>query len=306
MPTDLTPDEIAFFETGELPPGLVPEAAADDPAAPQPTAEPAPAAPATPEPAPEVKEPVPAPEAAQPDRIAAVEAQLANLARLLEQRAAPAPEPKPEPEPGPNEDEDPLGAMMHQLKTVNATVAELQTKLTQEQQNNLMKQQFEQFTGSVTRLKQDFEKSTPDFNDAYAHIRGVRTEDLRVSGVPESDIPKILLQDELQLAQAAIGRGKNPAEEMYTMAKRYGYTPKQAAAPATPAAGAAPNAAQKLAQIQQGQAAAKHPDKAAPLDTAPLTIDGLKDVSNSDLTKLVQDDAQWNKIVGGRTEPDIF
>jgi DNA repair ATPase RecN len=285
--SDLTPAEQAFFETGELPPELQPQ----DPE-PVPVSE-------------EVKISAPPGEipsapvdqteylrtslAEEQRRYAEAKAQLDALQAQLKAKLEPE-------TPAPNADDDPLGAMLHQLNQVNTNVAELQQKLTQEQQNNLMRQQLEQFTQSVRTVKEQFEKVTPDFNDAYNHIRTVRTEDLRMLGIAESEIPKVLLQDEFNIAQSALQRGKNPAEELYNMAKRYGY-----AAKFVPQAQQTPD--QKLANINRGQQAARQPQRSAP--ESELTIDGLKDAGDADLTKMVQNDDLWAKLVGGKSN-DIF
>ena len=95
------------------------------------------------------------------------------------------------------------------------------------------------------------------------------------------------------LFRSAIQRGRNPAEEMYNMAKRYGYAAK--AVVLTPE--------QKLANITKGQAATKQPGRAA--SESELTLEGLKDAGDADLNKMVQDDKLWHKLVGN-TSNDIF
>lgn len=288
---DLTPDEELFFATGELPPAL-------DPALTPPPAESATTAAS--EDAPAVVEDAPVdPQIAAIERLLAQnEALTAKFEALAQQVSAKSAPTTPE-EVVPDELNDPLGAILHKLNSVNGQVAALETKLTAEQQNNLMRQQFEAFTGSVNTAKVAFESTTPDFKDAYAHIRALRTADLQAAGASDAEIPKILLQDELQLAQTAIQRGKNPAAEMYAMAKRYGYVGK-AAPPAQPAV-LTPE--QRMAALKAGQGAARLPAKAGA--DSQLTLDGLKDAGDADLNALILDDKAWAKIVGGRSN-DIF
>lgn len=305
---------MSFFETGTLPAALEAEHAASQQAAADATAaeqqriadEATAAAAAI---AAKAAEAAPAPEAQsaiarqlEEERTsrAALEQKLNDIqAQLAEKLKAPVVV-----EEVPDATTDPLGHMMHQLKTVNETVIKLQTDLTAQQQQNLQRQQFDQFKAAVDGAKATFEAANPDFKDAYAHVRNLRSEDLRLAGCPEADIPKILVQDELQIAQTALQRGKNPAEEMYTMAKRYGYVPKQAAAPTGADAKAAADA--KIAALNKGAPAARAPAKGSPDAGITLTAAGLKDVSNSDLNKLVADDKMWNKIVGGAAEDDLF
>lgn len=285
--SELTQAEQDFFATGELPAELAAQQTIDQPGTPI-TQPDQPAAPIT-EPAPptnEIADMLRQSLAQEQQRYAEAKTRLDALEKQLQERLQPQVQ-------APDPNTDPLGAMMHQLAQVNATVTDLQAKLTQEQQNNLLKQQFEQFTNSVREIKTTYEKTVPDFNDAYQHIRNIRTEDLRLNGVLETDIPKILLQDELNIAQNAIQRHKNPAEEMYNMAKRYGYVPKAQNLTAD----------QKLANITKNQQATKQPGRAAPENE--LTLEGLKDAGEADLNKMVQDDKLWHKLVGG-TSNDIF
>ncbi len=294
---DMTPDEIAFFATGELPASLQTQVD-DDSAAQAAVAEAARIAqeaaaaklvapPATPTPPAIDNTVLQQALIAEQQRAAQAAAELALVRQQLEAKTNP-------PVPAPDPATDPLGAMMHQLNTVNATVQDLQQKLLQEQSNNQLKTQFNEFANSIRAIKDAFVKTTPDFNDAYQHIRNQRAADLRLTGVPEAQIPQVMLQDELNIAQNALQQGKNPAEEMYNMAKRYGYAPK--AAPQ--------NGQQKVEAILNGQAADKNPGGASP-PAASITVESLKDMSSSDLNKVVMNDKQWEQLVGGKSH-DIF
>lgn len=282
---DLTPDEIAFFATGELPEALQQQQTAGIEPVVAPVTEPV-VAPTTPSAQPDQTDFFRQQVLLEQQRANAAATELAIIKQQLEARTNP-------PIPAPDAATDPLGAMMHQLQQVNATVQDLQNKLQTEQANNQLKSQFNEFTNSVRAIKDAFEKTTPDFNDAYNHVRTQRAADLRLTGVPEANINQVLLQDELNIAQNALQQGKNPAQEIYNMAKRYGYQAK-----AVPQ-----NAQQKIEAILQGQAADKNPGKGAP--SSDLTLDSLKDMSNSDLTKVVMNDKQWEALVGGKNH-DIF
>lgn len=305
----LTPAETKFFETGELPPELAAEA---PPAVPEPPTAPAAtvALPTDPTPA---AAPIVAPAApAAPDpyaalqrqlieaesRRAATEQQLSDLIGQLQalQTAGSAVE-----IPDPNV--DPFGHLQHQISTVNTAIQNLQANLTQQQQQSQQAAQLQQFVTQVHSLRDEFVKTTPDFNDAYKHVRDMRAADLRAAGVSEQAIPQVLFQDEMTISQAAITAGKNPAAAIYDMAKRHGYTAKTATTtPPNPALAAA---AARLAQAQAGQAAAVAPPRGAA--EVVLTPESLKDASDTDLNKIVQSDDLWNKVAGGRPSgKDIF
>lgn len=291
--TFLTPEEQKFFETGELQPGMVPEPPpepeppAQQAAAPEPPASAQP--PAVPDqqhqPSSEATEILRRSLAEAQQRVGALEAYIQQATQQPQQPSTPAPDPTT----------DPLGAMMHQLEQVNKTVADLQAALTQQQTHQTQLTQFQQFQQRVGQLRDEFVKATPDFPDAYKHIRDARIADLRTFGLTDDKIQQALFQEEATLAEQAIRNGKNPAEVLYEMARRHGYAPK-AAAPATPT-----NPNDKLASIRQAQTASKQ------LPSTPnqedLSVEGLKEASDSDLNKIVMDEKLWSRIVGSDQYP---
>ena len=291
MPSDLTPDEIAFFETGELPANL--QIIADEVVV---AAEESAKAKIAPE---EIL--LEDPKAA--DQFAAFEERMNNLfnAKLddLKKQMSEATKPVVPAEPVPDGETDPLGNMMHQLKTVNEAVKNLENQTQQDKHQEQLQKQLNEFVQSVQAAKAEFIKIAPDFPEAYEHIKQIRTADMKALGATDADIKQTLLQDEFRLSENALAKGANPAEEMYKMAKRYGYAP---AKPATATSGIAAPA--KMAQLQAGAEAARSPGKAA-VDV-PLTLAGLKDASSADLNKIVQDDKMWANIVGGKSGADIF
>lgn len=294
---DLTPDEISFFETGELPESLIQAPST-------PTTEPTPPAQVTPptEPTSQNVE-TPAETTPQADPFTQMEQRMnALFTKKMEEFAAKIAESN---KPAvaeivvPDELTDPLGNMMHQLKQVNSAITNLETQTAAQRQQAEMQKQMSEFVSSVQAAKAEFIKTAPDFDAAYNHIRTIRAADLQALGASEAEVKQTLLQDEFRLSEAALQRGKNPAEEMYNMAKRYGYAPKAA----TPAAATVPPS-QKMEQIKAGTAADHQLGKAG--HEANLTLDGLKDLSNGDLNKLVLDDKMWHTIVGGTSSNDIF
>ncbi len=292
--TDLTQAEQDFFRTGELPPELETQHAAAQPDA-TPPIDPATIVPSAPvaAPAPAALDPVAemrAMLAAEQARRSDVEDKFTKLSEQLQsvlkqQTVVQAPD----------EVTDPLGAMMHQLKAVTDNVSTLKQQLEQEQLKSDAQKQYEQFSHSINNIKTEYMKGVPDFQSAYAHLRAVRTEDLRNYGVPESQIQQILLQDEVAVAQAALSKGQNPADIIYKTAQRHGYSAKAAPVPVTPA--------DKIATLIEGQASAKAPTSSS--SSEPMTLETLRNASDSDLSKLAQDDKAWARIVGGGSH-DIF
>lgn len=298
----LTPSEQKFFETGELPADLqqnAPSDGADEAAAAlarvtgaQPPAQGGPGTPTVPP----TGTPVPnetlefLQRSLQAEQQRAADAE-ARLRALSEQNITAA---KPPPI---DATVDPIGAMLQQLTNVSGTVQQLQERLVQQQQQQEQLQQLQNFQTSIRSVREDFTKITPDFPKAYEHLRMVQSEDMRSLGHTEAAIQDALLRGELNIAQTALRAGKNPAAVMYDMAKRHGYT-AVVAPPAT--------ALQtKIDNLKQGTATAKQPAASSP-PAAPITLDGLKAASESDLDALVRNPDTWARIAGGESSPDIF
>jgi len=294
MSDGLTPDEIKFFETGDASVlGLsgdapAPASAPVESPAPSPVPEPAPAPPPPP------VEDIRAQQLAQEQAYRAqLEAQLRAINERLEQAAKPPP---PPPKVAPDPAQDPYGHLMHEINSIKEALTGISQRTEAEQQQYAQQQQFLALKTKVETARNDFMKNTPDFQEAYQHLRNARAQDYRDVGIAEERIPEALLTDELAVSQNALKQGKNPAEVVYNMAKRYGYTPK-AAAPA------AVDPAKRVEQIIAGQKAADVPPRGAP--TGEITLSSLKDASEADLNKVALDDKLWSKIVGGGKN-DIF
>jgi len=105
----------------------------------------------------------------------------------------------------------------------------------------------------AARLENEFESRTPDFQTASTFLRETRAQELATLGVDPYRVQQILGLEKLQLAQAALQQGRNPAEIIYALAKMRGYSPNAGAPKGKAAAGDAEAA--KLARIAKGQEA---------------------------------------------------
>lgn len=187
----------------------------------------------------------------------------------------------------PDPETDPLGHMMHELAETKKMLAQLTGRMAEQDQVSAQTQQLQGFVGSVQNMTTAFMAKQPDYANAYAHLRSVRTQDMRELGVPENQINDMLLKEELAVASSAIRQGMNPAQMVYNIAKRYGYQ-----APATLPATA------KMDALKKGAAAAPtQVDKSG--THVDLTIDSVKDMTADQLDKLVESNDLWHKVVGG-------
>jgi hypothetical protein len=293
---DMTPDELKFFETGELPDSMKPADDGNPAKTPEELlAEEQAALAAADKPTPPGLD---AYEMLQRNLQAETEARTRaeERARALETAA------KPKDDPGPDPSTDPLGAMMHQINTVAKTLGTVQQQLVETQQQQAQQAQIAQFQNSIKDVAADFTKKVADYPDAYAHLKTVQIEDMRSLGFSEAQIRQALQQGEVNVAQNALRAGKNPAQVMYEMAKRHGYVPK--AGGKDDGTGDGTSAAAKIAAIKKGTQAGGGPGKGAN-PPADVTLETLKTASNSDLDALVRDPKAWAKMTGGGSD-DIF
>jgi hypothetical protein len=313
----LTPEEIKFFETGDASNLKVDPVAAPTPApapAPvdplsmsglgnEPVAAPVAAPIAAPVVAPVVA-PAPSPDVAEVLRRSLAEAQQQLADLQAQQRQAQKP-PVVEP-PAPDPTVDPLGAVMHNLTTLQKQIESLKQSQAQtlEQQEN--QRAFTAFQGQVRELRDNFVKTAPDFPEAYNYLRETRAADLKAMGLNDSQVAETLFREEITLAQNAIRNARNPAEVAYETAKRHGWKPTAAPAPGLPpgAPVAAPAGGPDAAAIARAQAASRQLPASTPAGSdVALTMEGLRAASDADLNKIVLNDAEWKRFTGAGQYP---
>lgn len=273
-----------FFKTGELPESLKAAAPAPTPA---PTPTPAAAAPApTPAAAPTPAPPTPPVNTAAYDHALklaeemrkGLEQQVKDLQGKVDKfTATPAPDPET----------DPLGFINHQMKQLQDQIAELTKQGTEAKTLTEQQQQQQAFIGTVNQQIKAFEATNPDYQDAYRHMIEMKTQDYLDAGLTATEAKQAVNQDELNIAARALQQGKNPAEIVYGMAKRYGYVKKDAAPVEKPE--------NKLEKIRQGQEASKTIDERA-TQPVELDVENLENMSDADLNKMVEND--WEKVFG--------
>ena len=86
----------------------------------------------------------------------------------------------------------------------------------------------------IQGMTREFISKNPDYTDAFQHVMRVETRAAEKMGYRSEEAKAQYLESRAKtLAQTAIAEGRNPAADIYEMAKEYGWSPK-AAAPAAP------------------------------------------------------------------------
>src|SRR5882672_4110436 len=160
---ELTPEELKFFESGELPPEIAPEATVTLTTV---TADPV-ATPATPETV------VPKVDAPDPNgyleqllgherqRAEQMEKALKDMEKQLESLKAPK---------VPDAMENPFGHLMHKIGDLTKQVQDMKDNLTQSGAKSEQMSAEQRFQHAIQSSIADFQKGMPDYSDAYAHL----------------------------------------------------------------------------------------------------------------------------------------
>jgi hypothetical protein len=272
-----TPEEKAYFESEGLKPapelrdepvvGHEPAAAGQEPPAPKPPEKPA-----------EQSRTVPH-QALHEERSRRKEAE--RRAQEMEQRFSQLIERMGQPQqpPKPDVDTDPVGV----VKTHEQELADLRKWREQQEQAAQQQNQYRAFTTRYQASAQEFSRENPDFMNAYQYWVQSVGEELREAGFVENEIAQQLLQIEGNIAAKAFQEDINPAQRIYNIAKRRGYSSKPKAEEQ--------KAEEKIATLQKGANAARSLSAASGNQSPPLTLEALAEMDDDDF------DRNWDKVM---------
>ena len=154
---------------------------------------------------------------------------------LAERLAQPPAPPKAEPEiVVPDKDEDFGGYLAYQLETLTQAQKAQAEQLQQQRKAQQQQQAAQALMARVSAETKAFREATPDFDQAYAHVRQSRASQLAIQGVPQHLINDQITREELDFANNAQARGQNAPELLYEYAKTLGYAPAQQTTQASP------------------------------------------------------------------------
>lgn len=141
----------------------------------------------------------------------------------------------------PNPTEDPIGYLEY-VEAMIAAQAETQAQTQQQQEAQQRAQQETQAVVSrVAEYENDFRETTPDYDAAVEHLYAAKKAEYTDTGYDDAEAHNMVMAEFLTRSKRAFAAGKDPAEIVYTLAKRAGYAPK--------------GGADKLAAIERGQRA---------------------------------------------------
>jgi hypothetical protein len=154
-------------------------------------------------------------------------------------------QPQPEPPKAPTVEQDIFGVIRNQSETL----AQLQRRLQAEDDQKRTDGQRDNLVTAYRMDATQFEARNPDFKAAYNHLLNSRATELMAMGYEDPiQLHQALTNDEMSIAQMALGNRKSAAEIIYNLAQQRGYRKAEPG----PGKGAA-----KIETINRGQQANK-------------------------------------------------
>lgn len=183
-------------------------------------------------------------------------------------------------------DQDPVAYFQHELGQVKPKLEQFE-KFTQEQAHQQRaSQEHQQFMQAYNVAAAQFAQKQQDFSAAYNYLAQSRVGEYMEAGYDYGSAYQLSLADEQRIVAKAFQDGANPAERMYALAKKRGYSVQ------APQQEQKQQAEQKLERIEQGQKAS--PDFSPSSQGKPkLTLAAIADMTDEDFAKL-----DWEKTVG--------
>jgi hypothetical protein len=232
-------------------------------------------------------------------RYAADMARLNERLAIIAQQTTKQQEPQQQAPQIPDINTDPIGHFQAKQEILERKLQEAEGWRKQTQQVTQQQEVLQKIGTEVSRLEQEFAKTTPDYAQAQQHLFESWAREAQLMGAAPEEAIRFW---SMQIVQRAGQQNKNPAQVAYELAKQRGYAgpaPKpQAQAPQGP----------NLDTIQRGLAVSKStsaaPGKAAPSGTP--TIEALLQMDDEEFAKNYgsRDAAKWQsdmeKIMGLR------
>ena len=192
-------------------------------------------------------------------------------------------QPKP-----PSYEDDPLGNLKHTQELTQQQIQQLNDRYRQEAENRNRYEQAQAYKAQLESVVQSdvaqFSQEHPDYLEALGHARQTRVRQHMAIGLSEAEAVQLMYQEEYQLAEAALQRGKSPAQAAYDIAKAYGWTKGK------------PSSETKIETLQKGVKAAQSLGSGG-TPTGTPSIDQLADMSDDEFAAFKKSGG-WEKLVG--------
>lgn len=145
----------------------------------------------------------------------------------------------------PDPNQDPIGAMIHQNKLLQAELDQLKSWRSENDQVTQQITARQQFHQAVTNSENAFRQTHPDYDQALNHAMQQYDKLLSLAIPDATERRQRVIQEGMNMAWTLLQQGRDPAAFFYDFAKQYGYG--QPVPPAIPALPGAPPATAPVA-----------------------------------------------------------
>jgi hypothetical protein len=119
--------------------------------------------------------------------------------------------------------DDPEGYIKQRETEVREVIDGLTKQVQQQDQNLQQIDMMQKINTAIDQHESAFIHEHPDYYSAAAHVRDVVRQNLLDVGIPEDELDRGAATSMFQTQVAALQRGKDPAQALYNVAKRFGY-----------------------------------------------------------------------------------
>lgn len=186
----------------------------------------------------------------------------------------------------PSFDDDPLAALRYRQEQADKKLAsfeEAEKQRAEQVQKNDAQQKFISTWQSQAR---EFEKSTPDFRDAYRHVINSRFEEYQAVGYTPEQAEQLVHEDEAAIVAQSLQQGINPAERIYRLAQMRGYARAKNES-MNPVSNQ-----QKMETLEKGMRASKSVNTGGQSSSDDMTLEGIAAMDDDEFSKV-----DWNKVL---------
>jgi hypothetical protein len=144
-----------------------------------------------------------------------------------------------------NPDTDPIGALNHAMRKIQA----LESQLTESKQQSEARENSKAMQDAYLRDAQSYLTETPDFKDAYGYLMSSRHQELEAAGVHDvMQRNRLIAQEERSIVQNAFQSRLSPAQMLHKIAIARGFKPAS-----VPAKDAANDPMKRIGELAQAQ-----------------------------------------------------
>ena len=196
----------------------------------------------------------------------------------------------------PKFEDDPAANLKAENDSLKKQISQINDKLAKQDAATEGQSKMTAHASAVQAAERAFAKAEPTYFKASDYVAEVWRDEFREAGFPEEEIPKLVFGKALAVTHQATSAGRDPAQAIWNIAKRYGFKPE---APKSEAKGEAKDGESKLQQIKDGLEASK--DAGGGSGPEDLTLASLASMDDDAIDKLVADKDWWSKTIRGRS-----